>query len=228
MGREGYGVLTGRVRATRAERHGDSPHFQALIDGGTRFRIAINTRSIEGDGRAQALLGAIVAIDRPAFTDRLAALAPGFTRLRGPEDGLALDYVRGGLVQREQMRPIPGWRPGKDNDLTDALAALFEDAIVDRGAFVCVWGIRWGPEPGLRDEVFGFEPGDGLHNIHMNQGSRGRHASENGVWRDGGLMFYRPAADRWTGVFLAFQSQSWITDDRGFPISRTDGERMRT
>lgn len=226
MSREGYGLLKGRVRATRSERHGDSPHFQALVDAGSRFRIAVNTRSVEGDDGAQALLCAIEEIDRPDLTDRLAALSPGFTRLHGPEDGLALDYVRGGLVRREQMRPVPGWRPGKDNDLTDALASLFEDAIVERGAFVCVWGIRWGPEPGVRDEVFGFEPGDGLHNIHMNQGSRDRHSSENRVWRDGGLIVYRPAGDRWTGVFLAFQSQSWRTDDRGFPIRRNAAERM--
>ncbi|HEU5431357.1 MAG TPA: YukJ family protein [Thermomicrobiales bacterium] len=228
MSREGYGVLKGRVRATRSERHGGSPHFQALIDAGARFRIAINTRSVEGDGRAQKLLCAIKEIDKSAFTARLADLAPGFTRLRGSEDGLALDYVRGGLVQLEQMRPIPGWRPGKANDLTDALSSLFEAAITERGAFVCVWGIRWGPEPDHRDEVFGFEPGDGLHNIHMNQGSRGRHAGENGIWRDGGLMVHHPADDRWTGVFLAFQSQSWTTDDRGFPIRRRAGERMRT
>ncbi|HEU0115682.1 MAG TPA: YukJ family protein [Thermomicrobiales bacterium] len=228
MSRDGYGVLKGRVRATRSERHGGSPHFQALIDGGARFRIAINTRSVEGDGRVQALLCAIEAIDKPDFTARLADLAPGFTRLRGPEDGLALDYVRGGLVRREDMRPVPGWRPGKANDLTDALASLFEAAIVERGAFACVWGIRWGPEPGLRDEVFGFEPGNGMHNIHMNQGSRDHHADENGIWRDGGLIVHHPAEARWTGVFLAFQSQSWITDDRGFPIRWHAEERMRT
>ncbi|HEX5500643.1 MAG TPA: YukJ family protein [Thermomicrobiales bacterium] len=228
MSRDGYGVLKGRVRATHSERHGDSPHFQALIDGGDRFRIAINTRSVEGDGRGQNLLCAIEDLRKSKFTQRLFDLAPGFTRLRGSEDGLALDYVRGGVVRPEQLRPIPGWRPGKDNDLTDALARLFEDAITERGAFVCVWGIRWGPEPGQRDEVFQFEPGDGMHNIHMNQGSRGRHAAENGAWRDGGLIVYRPAGDRWTGLFLAFQSQAWTTDDRGAPVSRVSGERMRT
>jgi len=228
MSQEGYGVLKGRVRATRAERRGGSPHFQALIDGDGPFRIAINTESVEGDGRTQDLLCAVEPIDAPALTAALADLAPGFTRLHGPESGLALDYVRGGLVRREQMRPVPGWRPGKANDLTDALASLFDDAIAERGAFACVWGLRWGPEPGEPDEIFGFEPGDGLHNIHMNQGSRGRHAAENGVWRDGGVMIYRPAVDRWTGVFLAFQSQSWRTDERGYPIRPLSAERMRT
>ncbi|HET7094226.1 MAG TPA: DUF2278 family protein, partial [Thermomicrobiales bacterium] len=83
MSRGGYGVLKGRVRATHSERHGGSPHFRALIDGGSRFRIAINTRSVEGDGRDQNLLCAIEEIHKPELAKRLFDLAPGFTRLRG-------------------------------------------------------------------------------------------------------------------------------------------------
>jgi len=58
----------------------------------------------------------------------------------------------------------------------------------------------------------------------MNQGNPtgGGHAGDNGVWQDGGLLLWFPDADRWVAIFLAFQSQSWHTDDRtGQPI---DGE----
>lgn len=60
----------------------------------------------------------------------------------------------------------------------------------------------------------------------MNQGNprSGGHAGDNGVWRDGGLMFWFPGADRWVALFLAFQSQSWHTDDRtGDPLPGKTG-----
>src|SRR6185312_4755412 len=34
------------------------------------------------------------------------------------------------------------------------------------------------------------------------------------VWQDGGLPLHYPAQDQWVGVFLAFQSQAWHTDDQ--------------
>jgi hypothetical protein len=37
--------------------------------------------------------------------------------------------------------------------------------------------------------------------------------SDDGVWQDGGLLIHFPAEDRWLGIFLAFQSQAWHTDD---------------
>jgi hypothetical protein len=44
------------------------------------------------------------------------------------------------------------------------------------------------------------------------------------VWHDGGLLFWFPGADRWVAVFLAFQSQSWHTDDHtGNPIGGKTG-----
>ena len=36
---------------------------------------------------------------------------------------------------------------------------------------------------------------------------------DDGVWQDGGLLFHFPDTNQWVAVFLAFQSQSWHTDD---------------
>jgi hypothetical protein len=52
----------------------------------------------------------------------------------------------------------------------------------------------------------------------MNQGNRDEHWHDNGIWSDGGLIFHEPRHDRWSAIFLAFQTQSWHTDDRGDPI----------
>jgi Uncharacterized conserved protein (DUF2278) len=87
------------------------------------------------------------------------------------------------------------------------------------------FGQPWGPED-KPDKTFKFKPNRGVHDIHMNQGNprAGGHAGDNGVWRDGGLLLWFPEADRWVAVFLAFQSQSWHTDDQtGDPIEGKTG-----
>jgi hypothetical protein len=48
----------------------------------------------------------------------------------------------------------------------------------------------------------------------MNQGNSQRFRQDDGVWQDGGLLLHYPAQDQWVGVFLAFQSQAWHTDDQ--------------
>jgi hypothetical protein len=42
----------------------------------------------------------------------------------------------------------------------------------------------------------------------------GRFRADNGVWQDGALLIQFPSEGRWVGIFLAFQSQAWHTDDR--------------
>jgi hypothetical protein len=61
--------------------------------------------------------------------------------------------------------------------------------------------------------VFGFSPGNGVHDIHMNQGNNGPFVRDDGVWQDGALLFHFADPDQWAAIFLAFQSQAWHTDD---------------
>jgi hypothetical protein len=46
-----------------------------------------------------------------------------------------------------------------------------ERAAADPAARIYAFGQRWGPEASTRDKVFGFLPGNGVHDIHMNQGN---------------------------------------------------------
>jgi hypothetical protein len=126
---------------------------------------------------------------------------------------MALDFIRGNLVQRSDMRLLPPNLPGPDNDLSDKLAHYVDRATRDDAATLYAFGQRWGPEPGLRDKVFGFLPGNGVHDIHMNQGNDGRFVRDDGVWQDGGVLLHFPDPEQWVGIFLAFQSQAWHTDD---------------
>jgi hypothetical protein len=111
------------------------------------------------------------------------------------------------------MRLLPPALEGPDNDLADLLDGWLQRAVGDPTATVYAFGPRFGPEAGVADKVFGFTPANGVHDIHMNQGNAGRFASDNGVRQDGALLVHLPQQSRWVAIFLAFQSQSWHTDD---------------
>jgi uncharacterized protein YukJ len=141
-----------------------------------------------------------------------------------------LDYIRGNLFNPKDMRLLPPDVPGDNNDLNDLIDAHVEQAKGDPTAVIFAFGQPWGPE-NAPDKTFKFKPNRGVHDIHMNQGNprAGGHAGDNGVWHDGGLLLWFPKADRWVAMFLAFQSQSWHTDDHtGNPIDgRTGAEAAR-
>ncbi len=103
--------------------------------------------------------------------------------------------------------------PGPDNDLNERLDRYVQRVMADEEAWLFAFGSRWGPER-QPDDYFGFRPGNGVHNVHMNQGNNERHRDEDGVWQDGGLVLHFPVTGDWVGIFLAFQSQTWHTDDR--------------
>jgi len=46
---------------------------------------------------------------------------------------------------------------------------------------------------------------------------------ENGVWRDGACFIWDERSRRMTGIFLAFQTQAWHTDDSGAPVAGLTG-----
>jgi uncharacterized protein YukJ len=207
-----YGVLAGRVVARRAEGGTDTPHFQIHVRGAeVDFRVAVNVLSKQHP--SELLYLADEAFRHPVVQE-LAGLADGFTLLPSQPGGLALDFIRGNLLDRLAMRPVPATAPGPDNDLADKLDHFVERAAADPAARIYAFGQRWGPEATTRDKVFGFLPGNGVHDIHMNQGNSQQFRGDDGVWQDGGLLLQFPAQDQWVAIFLAFQSQAWHTDDQ--------------
>jgi uncharacterized protein YukJ len=203
-----YGVLVARAIERRREGGTDSPHYQIrLADGvGTTYRAAVNVLSQESPSE---LLYFVDDDLKHPITATLGGLTPGWHAL-GPRGGL--DFIRGNLLERSDMRALPPDVTGPDNDLADMLDHYVERAIAEPDALVYVFGEPWGPES-ARDKVFGFRPGNGVHDIHMNQGNSARFRGDDGVWQDGGLLLHFPGESRWVGIFLAFQSQAWHTDD---------------
>jgi uncharacterized protein YukJ len=206
-----YGVLCGRVAGATREDGADTPHYQVHVTAaGTEYRLAVNVRS---QLDPPDLLFIVVEDFRHPLTERLTSLAEGFTGLPGRPGTAALDFIRGNLFNRPDMRLLPSSLPGPDNDLSDRLAHYVDRARAEPDAVVYAFGERWGPEHGEPDKIFGFEPGNGVHDIHMNQGNDPGHRGDDGVWQDGGLVLRFPSTDQWVAIFLAFQSQAWHTDD---------------
>lgn len=224
-----YSLFTGRVIDRRAEMRGYSPHFQILLEGsGERFRVAVNTRSGTSHAREADLLYFADDDFRHEITERLATVNDGWRHVESRPRGLALDCQRGGMFDRRQMRRLPGNLPGPRNDLVDELDGIMTRLMADPNARLHAYGTRWGPEPDVPDQTFGFVPGNGIHDVHMNQGNADEHWPDNGVWSDGGLIFHERERNRWGAIFLAFQTQSWHTDDRGNPIPDRRFDNPRT
>lgn len=215
---ENYGILKGKAVVGKEERDFSSPHYQVYVTaGGADFRIAINVRS---SINPPDLLFLVDENFHHPLTDELASITHGFTKVERNKDGLALDFIRGNLLDRRMMKSLPHDIPNPDNDLNDKLNHYIWRAIHTPDAIVYAWGERWGPESNKKDKIFGFKPGNGIHDIHMNQGNWVGFANQNGVWQDGALMIHFPAEDRWVAIFTAFQSQSWHTDDKtGHPLT---------
>ena len=206
-----YGILKGKAIAVRPGT-GQNPHYQVyIVDDATDYRIAINVQSKLSPSELEYLID-----DR--FTHPITALLNevplGFTKIASKPGTTALDYIRGNLFDRTKMRPLPFNVPGLDNDLNEKIDSVMQRAVADEEATVYAFGERWGPEKNKKDKYFGFLPGNGIHDIHMNQSNVGNFVGDDGVWQDGGVMVHFPTQNQWVAVFLKFQSQGWHTDDK--------------
>ena len=212
MALSGYGVLSGHVLDTRREDSSDTPHYQIhLVDeAGVSFRAAVNVQSQQAPAE---LLYLVVDDFRHPLTATLPAAGSGFTALPPGPGAANLDYIRANMFDPAAMRLLPAQAAGPDNDLADLLDHYVQRAVNDQGVVAYVFGQRWGPEASTPDKVFGFAPGNGVHDIHMNQGNSAQFARDDGVWQDGGLLLHLSAESRWVAIFLAFQNQAWHTDD---------------
>ncbi|MBX2813544.1 MAG: DUF2278 family protein [Myxococcales bacterium] len=224
MALKNYGVLKGKAKDFALDDDA-SPHIELLLEADeVKHRVAINVRS-------KIAPHDLLYLKREPFlhpvTRALHSLPQGLTDIRDQHPNLALDYVRGQLFSREEMEVAPFTRVGPHNDLRDFIEPLIQRGLEDPNLSFYAFGEAWGPEISSPDRYFGFSPGRGIHDIHMNQGSSGRFRSTNGSRQDGALIVHFEEEDRWVAVFLAFQSQSWDTDPatgepQGTDVPRTE------
>ena len=194
----------------------DKPHIEIKVRARGDYRVAVNAQSTQPP---HELL--FVSIDpfNHAILHQMNGLPYGLTDLT-TRKSLALDYTRG-LVRRGQMKVAPFRLKGPKNDLRELVGLALAEAIKTEDASLYAFGESWGPEPHRPDQYFKFSPGQGVHDVHMNQGSRGRFRGANRSRQDGALFLHFPSQKRWVALFLAFQSQSWKNDLKtGHPTRR--------
>ena len=172
-----YGVLKGAV-LHRLRPKTNKDHFQILVtDGKAQHRIAVNVLSKVKPSE----LSYFTTSTLPAgLRASLKKLKDGFTPLGSKPGGLALDFVRGGLFAKADMTVLPNIKPGPKNDLGDFLDEAVMDAVHADKPRIYAFGQAWGPEK-KRDQYFDFNPGSGIHDIHMNQGNVAAFKKDDGV-----------------------------------------------
>jgi uncharacterized protein YukJ len=210
-----YAVLKAHVIDSQPAT-GSSPHYQVrVVDDEKNYRISINVKSSENPTDLEYIL--IQDFNHPILTE-LANLPLGLKKLGQNKEerknsGIALDFIRMNLFDRALVTPIPSFRQGADNDLNDKINAYVDYAMGDENNLIYAFGEPWENEQ-KTDKYFGFLPGNGIHDIHMNQGSLiEKYKNDDGVYQDGGLIFYFAADNRYVAYFTKFQSQTWHTDD---------------
>jgi len=183
------------------------PHYLISVNAaGTRYQIAVNIESTDGS----QVLYFINENYTPPDAGLLDGLAVGMTPLTAQRNP-AVDYVRSvtngqPIVMQAQMQLLP--LPGQTNssNLQNAVIQFLNQAIADANGTIYAFGSQ-------------YTDGTGIHDIHMNQGNPpGSFEKDNGIWQDGMLVFELPASGTWAAIFIAFQTESWSTDDNGNPV----------
>jgi uncharacterized protein YukJ len=207
-----YGVLKAHPLAARMGTQDSHYHIDATDSDGVEYRIAVNVAS--RDDPPELLYHASDRFRYPTEGQQaqLESLTTGFTALSRRPGGLAIDYQRGGLLGSEPVSQL--FMVENEDTLQATLDRTIQRAIADPAAVVCAFGSHW-YEPDKPDEIFGFTPGNGIHDIHLNQGNDARFSHEDGTWQDGALLIYQPATAQWSAIFLMFQTQVLPTDDNG-------------
>ncbi|MEQ1681096.1 MAG: DUF2278 family protein, partial [Nitrospira sp.] len=100
-----YGVLKGKAIGGKRETEASSPHFQIhMAAGDVQYRIAVNVKSQLSPSE---LLFLVDDDFQHSITASLPEFPIGFTPLRSQPGGQALDFIRGNLFNRLDMRLLP-------------------------------------------------------------------------------------------------------------------------
>jgi uncharacterized protein YukJ len=224
MGLEDYSLLKGDPQSGKVvfNHAGKNPHYQIILQaGGQSLRAAVNIQSEDNSEVLYSVDHAFLPPDPAALT----GLAMGVVGLHSRPGGLAVDFVRetvngSAMVDRESMTLLPKSFPAghRHNDLNNEVVDLLNRAVQDPNGTMYIFGDAFSD---------GGDSPTGIHDIHMNQGNpETNHGQDNGIWQDGALFVNLPAQQNaWIAVFIAFQTQSWQTDDQGNPLQAAAATR---
>ncbi|KAH8205746.1 hypothetical protein TruAng_000022 [Truncatella angustata] len=212
-----YGVWRGTATKWEPTQQ-DNDHGHITFTDGTTDDLdcAVDVKSKDSDSRI--VFWNVVSFDEShPLAAKLVNISEGYQSITShTPSGLGLDYLKGGLVNVQQGRILDYNESGPNNDILDFLNPIL-NAAVSQKADMYLYGSQ-------------YEEGDGIHDIHMNQGDVGKFAKENGVYQDGGMVFNFKSGSGdltgWQGVFLAFATQSTQTNSKGGPTGPTFAQTL--
>jgi uncharacterized protein YukJ len=198
-----YGVWVAKAVRVSAERAKDDPesphihlHYKNQENDSEEFRASINVKSLS---KISELVFWFIPNFQHPIVNKLPDLNRGFQQIPSRAGGVAIDYIRGNLMDFQEGRILPHDLPEERDDIIDYVMPELQSAI-ERNATVYLFG-----EP--------YSDHKGIHNVHMNQGSAEQFARFNGVWQDGGIIIHFSEENRFAAIFLAFASQAIHTDE---------------
>eukprot|EP00727_Mastigamoeba_balamuthi_P009708 m51a1_g536 hypothetical protein (358) ;mRNA; f:391012-392344 len=211
-----FGLLVGTPVSGKLPDHSDStPHFTITVStsSGATVQVVVNVRSRVAPKDLYTYYNA----DSGAWPLEWCPPAAVAQALEPLGDGwhaappVAADYVQTFRADLRRFRAVQCWGPGT-SDFEELLPELMSRATAASGdpqarrSRIYAFGQRYGSGPG------GLPAG--VHDIHMNQGNRGRFAKDNGRGTDG-LLLVRLGDGSWAALLAAFQAQWLENDDRG-------------
>jgi uncharacterized protein YukJ len=206
MGLGNYSLLKGDPQSGKVvfNRAGKNPHYRITLQAGSQsLQAAVNIQSEDNSEVLYSVDHAFLPPDPAALT----GLRMGVMGLHSQPGGLAVDFL---------PKSFPAGH--RHNDLNNEVVDLLNRAVQDPNGTMYIFGDAFSD---------GGDSPTGIHDIHMNQGNpETNHGQDNGIWQDGAVFVNLPAQqDAWIAIFIAFQTQSWQTDDEGNPLQAAAATR---
>jgi uncharacterized protein YukJ len=209
-----YGCIRSKITAipylTSARRLQETQyHLHATLKvGPDEWDTAINVGTNDSDD----FLKYRIAYDfHHPIINGLINIPVGIINLTGQHQLPSLDFLRSDLLSETGAWRVSDPMDGSEHpDPIPSIMRLLQTASENQGDLY----------------VFGrfFTHGNGIHDTHMNQGSRGKfihYANDdshehNDIWQDGALIVSL-SPSHWIAYFAAFEKQYLPTDDLGNP-----------
>lgn len=208
-----YGVLKSKVTIDEGEftsKKTHRTHYNLITIGGSKFyQVNIDIQSNSNSANV-----CMLCIDdyQNDIIRNFSNIGSGFTSISSIKDGLALDYLRQNLFPKEKLFENS---PLSADNITEVLNPYLENH-----KNIIVFGTQYGPNYndknhyGTMRSIQLNRPNIGIDDIHLNQGSSGKHVESNGIYQDGAL-FVENINNSYTAFFFAFTEQCSQTDENG-------------
>lgn len=219
-----YGILVGKFKKIKLtqmlknkinkKRKKVRPHYNFILDvNNVNYEVNINVQS--SDVTAPELKIFVASSNEQLNNTKPFELAQKLENgvYSNVDQELKLDYLRGNYFDLNQLQIPKNMQEGEIKYLFDFFNEQMQIA-KDNDYQIVVWGEIYVNKIGMIIKK------QGIHDVHMNQGSISRFAAENGIWQDGGLAIFDNEKKLKFMIFLAFSSQCLQTDDHGNCISK--------